>query len=237
MLTQMPNQKVVPLFPTANLKATLGFYTMLGFTVLYEQHAPYVYGSVALEEIQMDFIGSKSLIQHQETGHTCLVVLSNIHTPHAAFSSQIKTAFGKQLRSGIPRMSSLNAAHSTDQRFHLLDPSGNRIVFIEVGKKSPQAVKGGSPLTRAVHSAKIFAFSKDDPALAAKNLDKALSQSAAESTITQFQALVLRAEIAQMQDDTPTFEKSLKAARGVALEPADLKMVQEEMQRLRELES
>jgi hypothetical protein len=40
-----------------------------------------------------------------------------------------------------------------------------------------------------------------------------------------------------MQDDTPTFEKSLKAARGVALEPADLKMVQEEMQRLRELES
>jgi catechol 2,3-dioxygenase-like lactoylglutathione lyase family enzyme len=232
----MANEKVVPVFPTASLKATLEFYTMLGFTVLYEQHAPYVYGSVSLENIQIDFFGNKALVVNQETGHICLVVLTNIDQLHAAFSSQIKTAFGKQLRSGIPRMSSLNDVRSADRRFNLIDPSGNRLTFIQVGKKTPKTTKGGTPLARAIKGAKLDAFSRDAPDIAARYFDHALEQAASESVVIQFQAFVLRADIAAALDDTATLEKYVKAAKNLVLKEHEKLEVQEELGRLAELE-
>ncbi len=230
----MANEKVVPFFPTANLKTTLEFYTMLGFAVLYEQHAPYPYGSVALENIQVDFFVNKSIALNQESGHMCLVVVTNIDQLHAAFSSQIKKTFGKQLRSGIPHMSSLNDGVSNDRRFNLLDPSGNRFTFIQVGKKTPKATKSSSPMARAVKGAKQYAYSKEDPKLAAEYLDKALEKASAESLMVQFQAFVLRADIAAMQDDTATLKQYVLAAKNLSLEETD--ELAADVQRLAELE-
>ncbi len=232
----MANEKVVPFFPSANLKTTLEFYTMLGFAVLYEQHAPYPYGSVALENIQIDFFVNKSIALNQESGHMCLVVVNNIDQLHAAFSSQIKKTFGKQLRSGIPRMSSLNDGLSNDRRFNLLDPSGNRFTFIQVGKKTPKATKNSSPLARAMKGTKQYAYSKEDPKLAAEYLDKAFEQANSESVAVQFQAFVLRADIAAMLDDHKTLEKYVKAAKNLVLEETEKLEVQEELGRLLELE-
>jgi catechol 2,3-dioxygenase-like lactoylglutathione lyase family enzyme len=233
----MANEKVVPMFPTANLKATLEFYTMLGFAVLYEQHAPYVYGSVSLENIQIDFFGNKAIDLNQETGHICLVVLTNIDELHASFSSQIKKTFGKQIRSGIPRVSGLNDARKNDRRFNLLDPSGNRLTFIQVGEKLPKAAKSSTPLVKAMLGAKVFAYSKDDPQLAAQHLDKALAKANSESAIIQFQAFVLRADIAAALDDRATLEKYMKAAKNLVLEEHEKLEMQEELGRLAELET
>jgi hypothetical protein len=233
----MANEKVVPMFPTANLKATLEFYIMLGFTVLYEQHAPYVYGSVALENIQIDFFGNKAIDLNQETGHICLVVLTNIEELLAAFSSQIKKTFGKQLRSGIPRMTSLNDVRKNDRRFNLIDPSGNRLTFIQVGIKIPEAAKSSTPLVKAMMGAKVFAYSKDDPQLAAQHLDKAFGRANSESAVIQFQAFVLRADIAAALEDMATLEKYVKAAKNLVLEEQEKLEVQEELGRLQELET
>ncbi len=232
----MANEKVVPLYPAADLKVTLEFYTMLGFTVLYEQHAPYAYGSVSLENIQIDFFVNKALVANQETGHMCLVVLTNIDELHAAFSSQIKKTFGKQIRSGFPRVSGLNDARKNDRRFNLLDPSGNRLTFIQVGERLPKAVKSNTPLVKAMMGAKVFAYSKDDPQLAAQHLDKALGKANSESAVIQFQAFVLRADIAAALDDTATLEKYVKAAKNLVLEEHQKLEVQEELGRLLELE-
>ncbi len=229
----MANEKVVPIFPTANLKATLEFYTMLGFKVLYEQHAPYVYGSVALENIQIDFIGNKSLAPNQETGHTCLIVVSDVDALHQQFSSGIKNAYSKQLRSGIPRMNSVNNLVK-DRRFNLLDPSGNRLIVVQVSKAEKPKTKSSSPLTKAMQGARVFAYSKDDPTLAAKHFDKALEKIDTESAVIKFQAFVFRADIAAMLDDTTTLEKYVKAAKNLVLEEID--DLTQEMQRLTELE-
>ena len=227
----MANEKVVPIFPTANLKVTLEFYQALGFTILYEQHAPYVYGSVALGNIQIDFFGNKSLAENQETSHTCLVVVPDVDALHQQFSSGIKNAYGKQLRSGIPRMNSLNNLVK-DRRFNLLDPSGNRLIVVQVSKA--EKTKSSTPLAKAMQGAKVFAYSKDDPKLAAKHLDTALEKAATESLLIQFQAFVLRADIAAMQNDTAMLKQYVLAAKNLVLEETD--ELAADVQRLAELE-
>ena len=230
----MANERVVPIFPCASLKTTLEFYTALGFKILYEQHAPYVYGSVALEGIQIDFIGSKVLIPNQETSHTCLIAVSTIDALHTRFSSGFKALYGKQLRSGIPRMGGVNSL-SKDRRFNLLDPSGNRLIVVQPSS-SPAQPSRKTPLARAMVKARLYAHSKDDPALAAEGLDQALEQAGLEVAVVRFQAFVLRADIAEMLDDQATLQKYLEAARNLTLEAADLLEVSEDMARLRELE-
>jgi catechol 2,3-dioxygenase-like lactoylglutathione lyase family enzyme len=237
----MANEKVVPIFPTANLKATLEFYTMLGFKVLYEQHAPSVYGSVALENIQIDFVGNNALTPNQENGHMCLVAVNNIDELNKAFSNRIKATFGKQLRSGLPRMNDVSDVKSGDRRFNMVDPSGSYLIFVQVAEKPAKSAKAKStspltPLARAVKSARLFAYSRDDPKMAVEHLDPALEKRDSESVVTQFQAFILRADIAVMLDDKVTLEKYLNAAKSLDLEEADLLEVQEELERLAQLE-
>jgi catechol 2,3-dioxygenase-like lactoylglutathione lyase family enzyme len=231
----MANERVVPIFPCASLKTTLEFYTALGFKILYEQHAPYVYGSVALEGIQLDFIGSKTLKANQETSHICLIAVTELDALHARFSSGIKAMFGKQLRSGIPRMGSVNIVRNDDRRFNLLDPSGNRLIVVQ-SSSSPSKLLRKTPLARAIVKARLLAHSRDDPAMAARGLDQAIERAGAEVVVLQFQAFVLRAEIAAMLEDHATLEKYLEAAKNLMLEDVDLLEVSEEMARLRELE-
>ena len=87
----MSLEKVVPVLPCCSLKATLEFYTALGFEILYEQHRPYVYGSVKHQHIQLDFYGSKATKPAQESGHICLVITEEIQTLHTIFSSWHQT--------------------------------------------------------------------------------------------------------------------------------------------------
>ncbi|ANE43070.1 hypothetical protein SU48_04025 [Deinococcus puniceus] len=214
---------------------------MLGFKILYEQHAPYVYGSVALENIQIDFIGNKNIAPNHENGHMCLVAVTNIDELNKLFSSRIKAAFGKQLRSGVPRMNGVNDVKSGDRRFNMVDPAGNYLIFVQIAEKTakPTKVESSSPLTplaRAVKAARLFAYSRDDPKLAAEHLDRALEKPDLLSVVTQFQAFILRADIAVMLDDRVTLEKYIKAAKSLVLEEADLLEVQEEVERLSELE-
>ena len=230
----MANERVIPIFPCASLKTTLEFYTALGFNILHEQHAPYVYGSVQLEGIQLDFVGSTALKVNQESSHTCLIAVSEIDALHARFSNGFKTLFGKQLRSGIPRMGGVNAL-SRDRRFNLLDPSGNRLIVIQVGKKTPRVPKGGTPLTRAITAAKLDTYSRDAPEIAAQYLDIALQHAESEGTPIQFQAFVLRADIAAMLGDYATLEKYVEAAQNLTLKETDLLEVSEDVARLREL--
>ncbi|MBC8162670.1 MAG: hypothetical protein H7Z42_15775, partial [Roseiflexaceae bacterium] len=233
MLRGDMTQTVIPVFPCRSLKATLEFYNAIGFETLYEQHAPYVYGSVKYQDIQIDFYGSKAAQAVEESGHMCLVITSDIHALHRALSSGIKQHFGKQLRSGIPRLGSVNTL-SKDQRCNLLDPDGNRIIMIEVGGKK---IKPHRPtaLSKAISMARIDAYSRDEPAIAAQILDQALHHLSDEPTVTQFRAFVLRADIAAMLHDMATQQTYLRAAQGITLAADEVPEAGEEIERLKDL--
>jgi catechol 2,3-dioxygenase-like lactoylglutathione lyase family enzyme len=222
----MSNEKVVPVFPCRSLKTTLEFYSALGFEILYEQHKPYVYGSVK----------SKSTKSVQESGHLCLVTTEEIQKLHTTFSSGIKQHFGKQLRSGIPRLGTVNTL-SKDQRFNLLDPDGNRLIVIEVNKEKVVKPKRPTPLSKAISVARLDAYSRDLPEIVPEYFDEALKKLENEPNVTQFRAFVLRADVAAMLQDEVTREKYIQAAGAIILEGEERLEAAEEIARLRELEA
>lgn len=232
----MASQMVVPVFPSRSLKVTLEFYNMLGFETLWEQHAPYVYGSVKYQQIQIDFTGSKAAEPGQESGHLCLVMVDNIHELHRYFAAAIKQKFGKQLRSGIPRMGTVNTV-SKDQRFNLLDPDGNRLIVIQPDKGEMRPRRRGTPLLKAVNMARLDLYSRDEPQEAVAYLDAALLQIDGEPSVTQFRAFVLRADIAAALDDIPTMDRYVNAANTISLSDVEQAEAVEEIRRLAELKN
>ncbi len=234
----MSGEKVVPIFPCRDLKETLQFYTALGFVTTYEQHAPYVYGAVQYEDIHLHFNGSKNLKPNTESSHIALVTVSNIVSLHKAFSSGIKTAFGKQLRRGIPRLGTVNTL-SKDSRFNMLDPSGNRLIVVQVRDKSKpkQKPKHTTPLTRAIQGARLDAYSREEPAIAASYLDEALTNIEGEPTSVCFRAFVLRADVAAMLDDAQTLNRYVLMAKTIDMTDEEKLELTEEIERFSELEN
>ncbi len=234
----MANEVVVPILPSRSLKTILEFYGALGFHIKYEQHAPYVYGSVGLEQIQLDFIGSKTLLENQESSHICLIVVENVADLQKRFSTGVKALFGKQLRKGIPRIGSVNTV-SKDQRFTVIDPSGNRLIFVQPKTKSPQKTKPKNltPLARAVQAARLYAYSREDPQMAVDHLDLALENLTDEPSEVRFRAFVLRADLAEMLDDRERLKFFVGQAKAVPLKAANRPELLEEIERLAALES
>jgi catechol 2,3-dioxygenase-like lactoylglutathione lyase family enzyme len=248
----MTGQTVIPVFPCHDLKATLAFYNALGFATLHEQHAPYAYGSVRFEQIQIDFYGSQATAPSEESGHICLVITGEIERLYDTFVGGLKQHLGRRPRSGIPRIGTLNTV-SKNLRFNLLDPNGNRLIVIATDAHGKPKPKRHTPLAKAVSAARLDAYSRDEPAIAAGHLDQALAQLDAEPAAaaghldqaltqldaepaaTRFRAFVLRADIAAALGDRATLEHYLRAAQALVLAPDELAETAEERGRLSEL--
>jgi hypothetical protein len=233
----MANETVVPVLPTGSLKTTLEFYNALGFQTTHEQHAPYVYGAVKLEGIELHFVALKTLVPNQESGHICLVMVGDVYAIHQTFTRGIKTRFGKQLRSGIPRIGTVNSL-SKDRRFNMLDPSGNRLIVIQVlasSEKKPKPTRT-TPLAKAISGARLDAYSRDAPSIAAEHLDEALERVGDEPTAVLFRAFVLRADIAAMLENREHLKRFVLEAKSITLEAGEHVVLREELARLAELE-
>lgn len=230
----MTSQTVIPVFPCHNLKATLAFYNALGFATLHEQHAPYVYGSVRFEQIQIDFYGSQATPVTEESGHICLIIAAEIQHLYDTFVGGLKQHLGRRPHSGIPRIGTLNTV-SKNLRFNLLDPNGNRLIVIATDTHAKPKPKRHTPLSKAISAARLDAYSRDAPAIAAEHLDQALTQLDAEPTATRLRAFVLRADIAAALGDRATLEHYLQAAQALTLAEDEYAETTEERGRLREL--
>ena len=238
----MAAQIVVPLFPCRDLKATLAFYNALGFATLHEQHAPYAYGSIRFEQIQIDFYGLQATAEAAESGHICLVLSSEIKRLYDTFTGGLKRHLGRRPRSGIPRIGTLNTV-SKNLRFNLLDPNGNRLIVIATDAHDKPKPKRHTPLSKAIalrasfanSAARLDAYSRDEPAIAAAHLDQALTQLDAEPAATRFRAFVLRADIAAALGDRATLEHYLQAAQALTLAESERAETAEERERLSEL--
>lgn len=234
----MAGEVVIPILPCGDLKKTLEFYVALGFRVTHEQHVPYVYGAVEYENIQLHFYG-RDLEPDTESSHIVLIHVPDADALHQVFSSGLRAAYGRPLRSGIPRLRGISSLPK-ERRFNLIDPSGNRLIVSQSTRAKEPKVKPKSvtPLARAVQAGKLAAYSRDAPEIAAEYLDEALKEidMASEPDAVRFCVFVLRADIAGMLEDRKTLEKYVLLAKAVRLEEADQVGLGEEIRRLGELE-
>ncbi|HEX2312641.1 MAG TPA: glyoxalase, partial [Thermomonospora sp.] len=170
-----PNETTVPLMPCASVEETLEFYGALGFEATYKQSKPYVYLALRWSGFDLHFgPPPKDLDPAREESGGCLVMVDAVAPYHAAFVEAMRRAYGKVLRSGVPRITRYRPGAS---RFTLVDPSGNSIIFIQRDEPMELEYGGSKELTglaRALDNARILREFKNDDLQAFRALKSAV---------------------------------------------------------------
>lgn len=169
-----PNESLIPILPCAAPDETVAFYRELGFTVAYEQRRPYLYLAFQWSGIHVHYgRPPEGFSPEREDGGGCLVMVDEVAPYHAAFTRAMRSAHGKVLGKGRPRITRLRPGAS---RFTLVDPSGNSLIVIR--RDEPEVEYGGSEelegLQKALDNARILREFKNDDRAAMRALVSAL---------------------------------------------------------------
>ena len=238
----MADEITIPILPCASIKETLEFYVALGFEITYQQTRPNTYACVKLGGIELHFFSMKGYAP-KDSYSTCFVLVPDLAGLHLAFSSGLRSHYGKLPVAGIPRISKLNNSNADRQlRFNVIDPGGNWVRFAQKGEPpvesddaAPQK-EGHTKLSRAVHAADWLVEAEGDFEKAAQMLDKALAHDELSPSVHRVQALILRAALAISLDDKPLARTLLTEARQIQLNDDEQAVLMTEFQRADDLE-
>ncbi len=207
----MKTEVTIPILPCNSIDKILEFYQALGFGVTYQQKKPNTYAVVKLRGIELHFFVLKAL-QPESNYSTCYVMVHNIDELYESFVSGLRNLTGKLPVKGIPRINPLKDMPSYGVRqFIVIDPAGN---YIRIGQPIEKTddpnfrennpdnrAANVSPLAKAHDLGSRLADGKDDPAAAAKVLDKALEAVENPDHIELLRVLILRMDIAVRLED------------------------------------
>ncbi|WP_405870655.1 VOC family protein [Streptomyces zaomyceticus] len=231
-------EKTIPILPCSTLQPVLDFYTALGFEVTFRQKSPNPYAVVERGGIELQFFGLKQYDPASSIS-TCYVVTDDVDGLHEAFRTGLKAAYGRIPTRGLPRIGALKDMSYGVRQFLMTDPGGNCVrVGQPIGDDPHHRPAPQETFARALHHAALFADSKDDPAGAAKILDRVLALVDEWPTPGQLlRLLVLRADVAGRLGDEGTAAKALAEADAAAgrLTPEERASAGDDLDRLEEL--
>ncbi|AQS65841.1 VOC family protein [Streptomyces pactum] len=229
-------EKTIPILPCRTIQAVLDFYTALGFEVTFRQKSPNPYAVVRRGGVELQFFGLKQY-EPAESVSTCYVLTDDVDGLHDAFRAGLKAAYGKIPTRGLPRIGPVKDMSYGVRQFLMTDPGGN---CVRVGQRtSGDGRHRRAPeetFARALHHAALLADSKDDPAGAAKVVDRVLRLEGERPTPVQLlRLLVLRADVAGRLGDEGTAAAVLDEAAAVHLTAEERESVRDDLERLGEL--
>ncbi|MET9726882.1 bleomycin resistance protein [Streptomyces zaomyceticus] len=231
-------EKTIPILPCPTLQPVLDFYTALGFEVTFRQKSPNPYAVVERGGIELQFFGLKQYDPASSIS-TCYVVTDDVDGLYEAFRTGLKAAYGRIPTRGLPRIGALKDMSYGVRQFLMTDPGGNCVRIGQPISDDPHHRPAPEEtFARALHHAALFADSKDDPAGAAKILDRVLALVDERPTTAQLlRLLVLRADVAGRLGDEGTAAKALAEAGAAAgrLTPEERASAGDELDRLEEL--
>ncbi len=218
----------IPALPCISLEGIQPFYEALGFTLTYRQKSPNLYLIFRREGFELHFFGLKGLVPEQAFT-TCLVIVPEVEELHATFADGLRRLFGKLPVAGIPRITRMRPGQS---RFTVVDPAGNSVIYIRRGEAEAETeeksgLSGGSRMEKALATAARLRDFKNDDAMAANVLDKALASREPAAPTERARALAARAEIAVAMGE-------MELARTLGAELQTLSLSDEERERLRD---
>ncbi|MEU0738818.1 VOC family protein [Streptomyces sp. NPDC006134] len=230
-------EKTIPMLPCRTIQPVLDFYTVLGFEVTFQQRSPNPYAVVERGGIQLHFFGMKGY-EPAESYSTCYIRTDDVDGLHEVFRSRLKAAYGRVPARGLPRIGPLKDTSHGVRQFLVTDPGGN---CLRIGQQTSQehhhrpAPK--ETFARALHQASLLADSRDDPAGAAKIIDRVLRIEDEQPTSVQlFRLLVLRADVAGRLGDARTAASTLAEAAALHLTEQERESVHDDLERLEELQ-
>ncbi|MGW2329033.1 bleomycin resistance protein [Streptomyces sp. NPDC001700] len=229
-------EKTIPMLPCRTLQPVLDFYTVLGFEATFQQKSPNPYAVVERGGIQLHFFGMKGY-EPAESYSTCYIYTDDVNGLHETFRTSLKAAYGRVPTRGLPRIGALRDASHGVRQFLMSDPGGN---CLRIGQQTSQnAHHRPAPketFARALHHASLFADSRDDPAAAAKILDRALRREDERPTPLQsLRLLALRADVARRLGDEETTTSALTQAAALHLTTQQRASAHDDLERLEEL--
>lgn len=229
-------EKTIPMLPCRTLQPVLDFYTVLGFEATFQQKSPNPYAVVERGGIQLHFFGMKRY-EPAESYSTCYISTDHVDELHETFRTRLKAAYGKIPIRGLPRIGPLKDTSHGVRQFLMTDPGGN---CLRIGQQTSQAhhhrPAPKETFARALHQASLFADSRDDPAAAAKILDRVLrTEDERPTPVQSLRLLVLRADVARRLGDEETAMSALTRAAAVDLTPRERESAHDDLERLEEL--
>ncbi|MFH9726556.1 bleomycin resistance protein [Streptomyces sp. NPDC017254] len=231
-------EKTIPILPCPTLQPVLDFYTALGFEVTFQQKSPNPYAVVERGGIELQFFGLKQYDPASSVS-TCYVVTDDVDGLHEAFRTGLKAAYGRIPTRGLPRIGALKDMSYGVRQFLMTDPGGNCVRVGQPTSEDPHHRPAPEEtFARALHHAALFADSKDDPAAAARIVDRVLALADERPTPAQLlRLLVLRADVAGRLGDQRTEATALADADAAAarLTPEERESVGDDLDRLEEL--
>ncbi|MFI9766177.1 bleomycin resistance protein [Streptomyces sp. NPDC052415] len=232
------DEKTIPILPCRTLPPVLDFYTALGFEVTFQQRSPNPFAVVERGGIQLQFFGMKQY-EPTQSFSTCYVLTGDVDGLHEAFRAGLKAAYGKVPTRGLPRLGPLKDMSYGVRQFLMTDPGGNCIRVGQPTSDDPHHRPAPEEtFARALHHAALFADSKDDPASAAKVIDRALGLPDEQPTRVQLlQLLVLRADVAGRLEDGETMASALTRAEALRLTAEEQHAARDALTRLQDLRS
>lgn len=229
-------EKTIPMLPCRTLQPVLDFYTVLGFEATFQQKSPNPYAVVERGGIQLHFFGMKSY-EPAESYSTCYIHTDDVDGLHEAFRTRLKAAYGKIPTRGLPRIGPLKDTSHGVRQFLMTDPGGNCLRIGQQTSQNPHHRPAPKEtFARALHHASLLADSRDDPAGAAKILDRVLRTADERPTPVQsLRLLVLRADVARRLGDEETATSALTKAAAVDLTAQERESAHDDLERLKEL--
>ncbi|MGW6732403.1 bleomycin resistance protein [Streptomyces sp. NPDC055013] len=230
------NEKTIPILPCRTIQPVLDFYTALGFEVTFQQKSPNPYAAVKRGGIELQFFGMKQY-EPAESFSTCYVQTDDVAGLHAAFRAGLKAAYGRIPTRSLPRIGPLKDMSYGVRQFLITDPGGNCIRIGQQTSEDPHHRPAPKEtFARALHHAALLADSKEDPAGAAKTIDRVLRLEDEQPTPVQLlRLLVLRADVAGRLGDERTATTVLAKAVAVHLTAEERETVHDDLERLKEL--
>ncbi|GAB7106515.1 hypothetical protein JCM4814A_48290 [Streptomyces phaeofaciens JCM 4814] len=230
------SEQTIPILPCGTLQPVLDFYTALGFEVTFRQRSPNPYAVVELGGIQLHFFGVKAY-EPAASISTCYVRTDDVDGLYEAFRAGLRAAYGRIPTRGLPRIGPLKDMSYGMRQFLMTDPGGN---CIRVGRPTSEnqhhRAAPEETFARALHHASVLADSKEDPAAAAKIIDRVLALDDERPTRVQLlQLLVLRADIAGRLADDATMRSALDRATAIRLGAEESESARDAVRRLEDL--
>ncbi|MEZ7003708.1 bleomycin resistance protein [Streptomyces sp. AD55] len=229
-------EKTIPILPCRTIEPVLDFYATLGFEVTFHQRSPNPYAAVQRGGIQLQFFGMKQY-EPSESFSTCYVQTDDVDGLHKAFRARLKAAHGRIPTRGLPRIGALKDTSYGVRQFLMTDPGGN---CIRIGQQTSDDQRHRpapkETFSRALHHASLLADSKEDPAGAAKIIDRTLRLDDERPMPVQLlRLLVLRADVAARLGDEETATSMLAMATAIHLTAEERESVHDDLERLEEL--
>jgi catechol 2,3-dioxygenase-like lactoylglutathione lyase family enzyme len=216
----MVEGRMYPIFPCADLDATIEFYEAIGFTRTYRQVRPNPHAVMELGELGIHVACFEGFDPEQSYA-SVIVAVRDPDALYRTFAEGLRRRYGRLPVSGIPRVTRPRKRYGTVDGFSLVDIGGNWIRVSRMGdtEETTEHAEGG--LLRIVEVAGRLADAKGDISGGLKTLESGLQRHADADAIDRARALLYRAELAVRVGDVARARSSIDDLRALELSEDD----------------